>query len=297
MIQAQAGIYRAQLSFEQGFTRIPNRWLRDPRIGFRAKGLLTYLLSHDVGYTITLGQIERETNDGRHAIRSAIDELVSAGYLETQRTHDARGWNAGLAWFLRDPNPESENPTLENPTLENRPAIEENLIEKKTNKEQTLAQDKLERESDLAYVKSSTSEQLLADGFASFWALYPRKTGKGSARKAYDKAVSRSSAITLIEGARRLANDPNLPPMQFIPHPATWLNDDRWEDEPYPPRELTPDEKRARDLAEIAKRKDVDREATRRLLAESDEAKRRAVAPPKCEHGNSIVSCKACLRK
>lgn len=163
MKQVVPGIYRSQLSFEQGFTRIPNQWLRDPNIGFRAKGLLAYLLSHEIGYTITIGQIERETGDGKSAIRSAIDELVSAGYLSVERTHDERGYNAGLAWYLQDPNPKSENPTLENPTLENRTTLEENLFKKKTNKELNVH-------------------------FESFWKLYPRKQGKGEARRAFTRA-------------------------------------------------------------------------------------------------------------
>jgi hypothetical protein len=35
---------------------------------------------------------------------------------------------------------------------------------------------------------------------------------------------------------RRYAADPNLPDKQFIPLPATWLNGDRWDDDPCPPR-------------------------------------------------------------
>jgi hypothetical protein len=40
----------------------------------------------------------------------------------------------------------------------------------------------------------------------------------------------------VIEGARRFGNDPNLPDEQFIPHPSTWLNQDRWIDGPLPLR-------------------------------------------------------------
>lgn len=72
--------------------------------------------------------------------------------------------------------------------------------------------------------------------FDAFWELYPRKTGKGAAKRAYWKAASRFSHETILEGARRIASDPNLPEKQFIPHPATWLNEERWDDEPYSPR-------------------------------------------------------------
>lgn len=72
------------------------------------------------------------------------------------------------------------------------------------------------------------------DLFDSFWNEYPRRVGKESARKAFLKAMKRSEPNEIIAGAVRLGQDPNLPEMQFVPHPATWLNRDGWEDEPYP---------------------------------------------------------------
>ena len=79
--------------------------------------------------------------------------------------------------------------------------------------------------------------QQIERAFEAFWSGYPRKAGKATARKAFEKAVKRAGNPTLVlEGARRLRDDPNLPEAQFIPHPATWLNGDRWEDEPLPPR-------------------------------------------------------------
>lgn len=75
------------------------------------------------------------------------------------------------------------------------------------------------------------------DTFSFFWLCYPRKVGKAAAAKAWDKAVKRATPAVIQAGARRLATDPNLPELQFVPHPATWLNRDGWLDEPYPPRQ------------------------------------------------------------
>ena len=36
-----------------GFTIVPNEWLRDPRISWKAKGLLAYIASHQEGYRLT----------------------------------------------------------------------------------------------------------------------------------------------------------------------------------------------------------------------------------------------------
>ena len=74
------------------------------------------------------------------------------------------------------------------------------------------------------------------ESFEEFWNAYPRKTDKGGAAKAFDKARKRTSERTLIAAAARLAADPNLPEAQYIPHATTWLNGSRWDDGPLPPR-------------------------------------------------------------
>lgn len=76
--------------------------------------------------------------------------------------------------------------------------------------------------------------------FLSFWQVYPRKAGKEAARKAFEKAIKSTSVHEVLEGARRFAADPNLPEKQYIPHPATWLNGGRWDDEALPARDRPP---------------------------------------------------------
>ena len=69
-----------------------------------------------------------------------------------------------------------------------------------------------------------------ADDFEAWWSGYPRKVGKDAARRAYAAAVKRgANPINLIDAVahQRWADDP-----QFIPHPATWLNGGRWQDDP-----------------------------------------------------------------
>lgn len=72
--------------------------------------------------------------------------------------------------------------------------------------------------------------------FDQFWDAYPRRTAKADARRAWAKACRVADPAEVIEAARRYAADPNLPEMQFVPHPATWLNGGRWSDGPLPAR-------------------------------------------------------------
>lgn len=72
--------------------------------------------------------------------------------------------------------------------------------------------------------------------FERWWSHYPRKVAKGAARSAYAKAARKADEPTLLQAVARYANDPNLPEAQYIPHPATWLNEERWLDGPMPRR-------------------------------------------------------------
>lgn len=72
--------------------------------------------------------------------------------------------------------------------------------------------------------------------FDRFWTAYPRKVAKPRALKAFLAAAKETDPSLIVAGAIRFSQDPNLPEKQFIPYPASWLNDGRWDDEPLPPR-------------------------------------------------------------
>lgn len=75
-------------------------------------------------------------------------------------------------------------------------------------------------------------------GFESFWSVTGRKQGKGAARKAYTKALKIADPAD-IAWAWSVANRvwATWPPVEarFIPLPATWLNQERWADDPPAP--------------------------------------------------------------
>jgi hypothetical protein len=74
-------------------------------------------------------------------------------------------------------------------------------------------------------IKSPPGEPLFED----FWGVYPRKVGKGAARKAYRHALTRASHAEILAGAKRYAA--SKPDPEFTKHPTTWLNADCWLDE------------------------------------------------------------------
>ena len=73
------------------------------------------------------------------------------------------------------------------------------------------------------------------DGFDAFYSAYPRKVNKPQAQKAWAK-IKPSEHQAITEGLTRwkASRDWAKDDGQFIPHPATWLNGRRWEDDVMP---------------------------------------------------------------
>lgn len=70
-------------------------------------------------------------------------------------------------------------------------------------------------------------------GFAEFWIAYPKKAGKGAAEKAFSKAKVNGrlpEVLKAIEEQKQSAQW-QKDGGQFIPNPATWISQRRWEDE------------------------------------------------------------------
>lgn len=92
--------------------------------------------------------------------------------------------------------------------------------------------------------KRSRTTRTYSDEYEDFWKAYPRKVGKPEALKAYTKARKTVDNQTLIEAVQKqTATAWKDKEIDFIPHPATWLNQGRWMDEITEPKKLKGDEK------------------------------------------------------
>ena len=81
---------------------------------------------------------------------------------------------------------------------------------------------------------SRSGREGLNGAFTAFWSAYPRKKSKGHAEKAWLKIKpdeQLASQIIAAVGRATTSDDWTREGGKFIPHPATWLNGERWEDE------------------------------------------------------------------
>jgi len=73
------------------------------------------------------------------------------------------------------------------------------------------------------------------DGFAEFYAQFPKKVERRAAQVAYAKAIKRGvDPAIILRGAMRYAAERAGQDPKYTKHPATWLNKGCWDDEPSP---------------------------------------------------------------
>jgi hypothetical protein len=93
-----------------GFTQVPNAALRDERLSYKARGIHASLLSNsDDGWTETADTLADKSPDGRHAVRTGLQELAEHGYVEYRKTQGPDGkWATEMIVYTV---PKSGNPT------------------------------------------------------------------------------------------------------------------------------------------------------------------------------------------
>ncbi len=91
-----------------------------------------------------------------------------------------------------------------------------------------------EKEEEQKQEKSKKQEKYMEEKFNIFWNKYPKKLSKESAKKAFFKInlddVLFSDMLNALEKHKKL-DSWKKDKGQFIPYPATWINQKRWQDE------------------------------------------------------------------
>jgi len=131
---------------------------------------------------------------------------------EEANLHRTKMSEAGRRSAERRSTKVEENPTKVEPTLN----LSSTYVEPVFNREEKRREEKREKKDCVL--------------FDQFWALYPRKTSKQYASKAFAK-LSDDNQQKAIANIGRLYSET---PLQFVPHAATYLNQARWDDQVIP---------------------------------------------------------------
>lgn len=116
---------------------IPRSTARDASLSYRARGVLQRLLSNAEGFSMTAADLAREGREGRDAVRAALRELKSAGYIIQRAKTNAAGQFTGTeAYVYSTPQPKALHREPENPLAGNPPAGFPTLKSSKSSNEQ-----------------------------------------------------------------------------------------------------------------------------------------------------------------
>ena len=108
--------------YETPFVQIDKRMFDDYRLHWKTKGVLGYLLGKPNGWIVRIGDIEKKSQDGKHAVRSALAELIEVGYATRTQERGPDGQFVNVVYTISE-RPEGGFPTDENaPHRENHQA-------------------------------------------------------------------------------------------------------------------------------------------------------------------------------
>lgn len=273
---------------------VMNAVWRESQATGRARLVLLAIADHqgEIGAWPSIATLARMVNASERSVQRDIQELVELGELEVhvQQAPSRGQYKSNLYWITL--------PTLSGVTKDASGVtdFDSGVTDSASG---VTAGGALTLIETLQKPNKKLDQQKVDRAFDEFWTFYPRKVGKGAAKKAFKVAHAKANGDVVL-GAQRFAADPNLPTdKNYIPHPATWLNGERWDDEPLPYREKSPEEKAALAKAEAERKRQVDLEHTRRLREEQRAAEEAVKANPvtRCEHGRVAVICPVCSRK
>lgn len=235
------------------YTVMANHHLRDKALSLKAKGLLSQMLSLPEEWDYTLSGLAAINKESKDAIRTAVQELEAAGYIIRRQTQDDAGKFAGNEYVIHeqpvsaDPQdkqePEEQPPLLDFPTTEN-PSTD-NPSSEKPSTENPTQRNKDIKSKDIIPPKApqggrrkreKSKPDWKPERFERFWDFYRtrcRGESKQAAIRAWDRLKPDDDLIdTMARALQRQIQSPDWQAGIGIPYASTWLNNQRWLDEP-----------------------------------------------------------------
>lgn len=211
-----------------GFTTVSNNVIQALKSDLETLGFYLYLLSLPDNWEFYKTYLIKECRIGIKKLDKLLKKLCALGLVRTVQMRNEKGQFAHFDFEIYDTEslkinnleicaPEGQNCRTVETAGRFQEAIKEEVI-KEVNKEK---QNK--------YLCASDDAR---KSFEQFWNLYPRKKDKGRAFEVWIKEnLQEKSELIIGNLAQQVLNDVDWNNIQFIPHPATYLRNRRWEDE------------------------------------------------------------------
>lgn len=197
------------------FTQVANEVLNDPDLSAKAKGLYAYLYSKPDGWDFALDRISNDFSDGRRSIYTGILELEKKGYLKREKIMGNAENKGRTKYHLLS-------------KIDSKPVVDFSNDEF----QQRCKIDSISNK-DIKKIKNIKNKDNML--FDIFWNLYPVKKQKKLAETKWKKLDQSTQQNILSDVQNRLQNDDQWQ-RGYIPYPATYFNQERWNDDVSKPK-------------------------------------------------------------
>jgi len=216
----------------------------------RARLVLLAIADHqgEIGAWPSVATLAKMVNSSERSVQRDIQHLQAIGELrvEVQNAPTKTQYKSNLYWVTLPRVTESQSGVTDS-AVRGDTVVVQNL--NRTITEPSKAQ----------------TEKL----FDEFWTSYPRKLDKAKAFRAFRSALKRAKFEDILAGVIAYRNDPKRDP-DFTKYPATWLNNDAWEN-----AATTPEAR-----AGIEARREKEIKASREYLDQMKELEKNSAPPP-----------------
>lgn len=209
-----ANMIRINKNNTGNFTIILNEIFKRNDISARAKGLYAYLMTLPDDWKVYKQEVFTHFTEGKNAMNTCFKELEKAGYISKEKSKNEKGQYIGWDYTIFE---SSKTDSMENRQSDKPKSVNRQLL----STDSVLSTDK----------KQKTNKQ---NSFDLFWEAYPNKKAKGTAEKAWLKLKVDQTLLDIILTAieqHKQSKEWTADGGRYIPHPASWLNARRWEDE------------------------------------------------------------------
>lgn len=155
------------------FTTVRNEYLQDVNLSWKAKGLITYIMSLPPDWQLNLSDLKNRSKDGRDATAAGLRELITNGYCQRCKVRGDGGTFVGCDYEVSDIKefePPTENPFMDAPQTENPVAVNPETEKPDTGKP-TLINTNLTKDSNTLNTNPSNAPQ---NTFASLFPDEPK---------------------------------------------------------------------------------------------------------------------------
>ena len=209
------------------FATINKTFIYDSELSFKAKGIMTYLLSRPDDWEIYTSEIENHAQDKRDSVASGIKELVEKGYIERKQKRSG-GKFGGYDYSVYE-KPKGRIVTAEEkPQRFNRNGKSGNG-KSNTTKNDITKNNITKNDNNSATNVASELENQLTKEFENWYNLYDKKKDRKAAFTKFKSARKKHSYEEIVKGTKEYLK--TITDKQYQKYPKTFLNNESYLDD------------------------------------------------------------------